>query len=181
MAWVSQGVGVAISWVISGSLSLAPPSALCWVLGLRASDSPPGWQSLPPSRLLSLVSVSLCPLLCPVPIAWACPAGPRVTGGPCVISPRQLAWKVGPASRAKGGSQALAAAWGCRPGGWSPPPPRQAPAGTMEGFCVPVGAHPSEEPENAQWDMLQLACLCRGAQPGPKGFQCQRCSLDTPS
>lgn len=76
VAWVSRGVGVPISGVISGSLSLAPPSALCWVLC---------WE--PPTLLLSLhvpssVTISLflsSVSLCAISLAWAPPTSPRVT------------------------------------------------------------------------------------------------------
>lgn len=59
VAWVSQAVGVSISWVISGSLSLAPPSALGWVLCPRLTPLCGQILPVPPSTVTSFFSPSV--------------------------------------------------------------------------------------------------------------------------
>lgn len=158
VAWVSQGVGTAISWAISGYLSLAPPSA-----GSSARE-PALPSQLPEPPLPPSASCSLGLAAAPV---W--PGTPP--DGP-VISGLQLAgrwgWQVG-----LGGSQAgsLLAGWPSRGLLWrgSPPPPRRALAGTLDGFRIPAGTRLSEGPGNAGRGVLEPACLSQGclARPGP--------------
>lgn len=119
-------------WGYFGYLSLAPPSALCWVL-LRASSSAPCCKSLcvlPPSP--SSPSG-------PCPSGLAHPVGPRGWGFwdlPRVISSPQPAWRGWPSRCGRGQLPGLhSCQWG-GPGwagaclcGRSPPLPRRALAG----------------------------------------------------
>lgn len=143
MAWVSRGVGVPISGVISGSLSLAPPSALCWVLC---------WE--PPALLLSLhvpSSVVISLFLSPVSLCAFPPGLGPPNQSPCDLlglppAPTlsylcpQLAWEGGacrqlPRSHSWGEGQGPCGLL------WTEPAPllEEPQLGTLEASCMPGG------------------------------------------